>query len=76
MQLRSSIAVVVLQASSCSSHVPPSPGTPCAAGVALKHQKKKKKKNWSSLVAQCVEDPALSLCGLSHFVAQVHGPGP
>ena len=41
--LRSCVAVAMVQASSYSSNQTPSLGIPCAAGAALKRQKKKKK---------------------------------
>jgi len=44
MQLGSSVAVAVVQASSYSSNLTPSLGTPYATDAALKRQKKKKKK--------------------------------
>ena len=43
MQLRSGLAAAVVEASSCSSDLTPSLGTPHAMGMALKRQKDKNK---------------------------------
>ena len=43
-QLRSGVAVAVLQANSLSSNLTPSLGTSIAAGAAIKRKKKKKRR--------------------------------